>query len=275
MRSYQQSVLCWFRQPLAFLALLFVGASLLQTSVSEAAETSGTPASIIRIAYAEFPPISYRDRQGKPAGEFVNITRKVAAEAGYQLEFIYLPVARAYLYLKSGTIDLWMGITGIPALKDHVLESWINPIPVELSAWYLDGISPVDHMDRLRNKTVILIGGYTYAGLKDWLTSQPNIHITEAPNHRSGLDMLKRKRGDYLLDYRQPVQEVLARTNDTGIRESEIRSQNGVWLFSMANPRAAIMRDVFDDAYLRLASRGEVPPAHHLQESYVLPGYPE
>ncbi len=75
-----------------------------------------------------------------------------------------------------------MGMTDIPALKDDVLESWISPIPVELSAWYLEGAPPVDHMDRLRNKTVILIGGYTYAGLRDWLTANP---ISELPKHRT------------------------------------------------------------------------------------------
>lgn len=274
MRSCQQSISCLSRLPLAFVALVFIGMSLFHTPLS-ASETSAEATSTVRVAYVEFPPISYRDEQGEPAGEFVDITRKVAAEAGYQLEFIYLPVARTYLYLKNGTIDLWMGLTDIPALKDDILESWISPIPVELSAWYLEGLPPVDHMDRLRNKTVILIGGYTYAGLRDWLTSQPDIQITEAPNHRSGLNMLKRHRGDYLLDYRQPVQETLSRTTDAEIRESEMRSRNGAWLFSLANPRAAILREAFDDAYLRLAEKGEVPPVRRFQQTYVVPGFPE
>ena len=274
MRSCQQSIWCLSRLPLAFVALVFIGMSLFHSPLS-ASETSAEASSTVRVAYVEFPPISYRNEQGEPAGEFVDITRKVAAEAGYQLEFIYLPVARTYLYLTNGTIDLWMGMTDIPALKDDVLESWISPIPVELSAWYLEGVPPVDHMDRLRNKTVILIGGYTYAGLRDWLTAQPDIRITEAPNHRSGLNMLKRQRGDYLLDYRQPVQESLSRNEDNEIRESEMRSRNGAWLFSLANPRAAILREAFDDAYLRLAERGEVPPVRRFQQTYVVPGFPE
>lgn len=274
MRSCQQSIGCLSRLPLAFVALVFIGMSLFHTPLS-ASETSSEAASTVRVAYVEFPPISYRNEQGEPTGEFVDITRKVAAEAGYQLEFIYLPVARTYLYLTNGTIDLWMGLTDIPALKDDVLESWISPIPVELSAWYLEGAPPVDHMDRLRNKTVILIGGYTYAGLRDWLTAQPDIRITEAPNHRSGLNMLKRQRGDYLLDYRQPVQETLSRNSDAEIRESEMRSRNAAWLFSLANPRAAILREAFDDAYLRLAERGEVPPVRRFQQTYVVPGFPE
>ncbi|CCG97274.1 conserved hypothetical protein; putative exported protein [Marinobacter nauticus ATCC 49840] len=275
MRSCQQPQSILSRACLMALFLVLVFSYLFYPTAVRASDSEAIVDKTIRVAYVEFPPVTYRDDRGEPAGEFVDITRKVAAEAGYQLEFIYLPVARTYLYLKNGTIDLWMGLTDIPALKDDIFESWISPIPVELSAWYLEGLPPVDHMDRLRNKTVILIGGYTYAGLRDWLTSQPDIQITEAPNHRSGLNMLKRHRGDYLLDYRQPVQETLSRTTDAEIRESEMRSRNGAWLFSLANPRAAILREAFDDAYLRLAEKGEVPPVRRFQKTYVVPGFPE
>ena len=275
MRSCQQPQSILSRACLMALFLVLVFSYLFYPTAVRASDSEAFVDKTIRVAYVEFPPVTYRDDKGEPAGEFVDITRKVATEAGYQLEFIYLPVARTYLYLKNGTIDLWMGLTDIPALKDDILESWISPIPVELSAWYLEGVPPVDHMDRLRNKTVILIGGYTYAGLRDWLTSQPDIQITEAPNHRSGLNMLKRHRGDYLLDYRQPVQETLSRTTDAEIRESEMRSRNGAWLFSLANPHAAILREAFDDAYLRLAEKGEVPPVRRFQQTYVVPGFPE
>ncbi|WP_431474414.1 transporter substrate-binding domain-containing protein [Marinobacter sp. KM021] len=229
----------------------------------------------VRVAYVEFPPITYRTAEGEPAGEFVEITRKVAAEAGYELEFLYLPVARTYLYLRDGTVDLWLGLSATPVLKEAVLESWISPIPVELSAWYRQDTEPLEHMDQLHGSMVILIGGYTYGGLRDWLEDQPDIRITEAPNHRSAVDMLKRKRGDYLLDYRQPVREILTHPSDAIIRESEVRSRNSAWIFSLASSRAAILREAFDDAYLRLAERGEVPPVRRFEKTFVLPGFPE
>jgi polar amino acid transport system substrate-binding protein len=229
----------------------------------------------VRVAYVEFPPITYRTAEGEPAGEFVEITRKVAAEAGYELEFLYLPVARTYLYLKDGTVDLWLGLSATPVLKEAVLESWISPIPVELSAWYRQDTEPLEHMDQLHGSMVILIGGYTYGGLRYWLEDQPDIRITEAPNHRSAVDMLKRKRGDYLLDYRPPVREMLTHPSDAIIRESEVRSRNSAWMFSLASSRAAILREAFDDAYLRLAERGEVPPVRRFEKTFVLPGFPD
>ena len=229
----------------------------------------------VRVAYVEFPPITYRNSEGEPAGEFVEITRKVAAEAGYELEFIYLPVARTYLYLQNGTVDLWLGLSATPILSEAALESWSSPIPVELSAWYREDTEALMHMDQLHGTMVILISGYTYGGLRYWLEAQPDIRITEAPNHRSAVDMLKRKRGDYLLEYRQPVREILTHPSDAIIRESEVRSRNSAWMFSRASSRAAILREAFDDAYLRLAERGEVPPLRRFEKTFVLPGFPD
>lgn len=275
MRSCQRDYSDLPRSALALTGLLILCFCLIYPALAFADEPDASTTKAVRVAYFEFPPMSFRDAAGEAQGEFVDITRQVAAEAGYELEFIYLPVARTYLYLQNGTVDLWLGLTGTPALKDDVLESWISPIPVELSAWYRDGTEPLDHLAQLHGKTVILIGGYTYGGLRYWLEDQPDIRITEAPTHRSAVDMLKRKRGDYLFDYRQPLREVLTQASDAIVRESEVRTRNTAWLFSLASPRASLLREAFDDAYFRLAERGEVPPVRRFIETFVLPGFPE
>jgi len=275
MRSCQRYSTDLPRGAWALSGLFVVLISLCYSALVHAEDQDPYSMKAVRVAYVEFPPITYRTAEGEPAGEFVEITKKVAAEAGYELEFLYLPVARTYLYLKDGTVDLWLGLSATPVLEEAVLESWISPIPVELSAWYREDTEPLVHMDQLHGSMVILIGGYTYGGLRYWLEEQPDIRITEAPNHRSAVDMLKRKRGDYLLDYRQPVREILTRPSDSVIRESEVRSRNSAWTFSLANPRAAILREAFDDAYLRLAERGEVPPVRRFEKTFVLPGFPE
>ncbi|BEH16514.1 substrate-binding periplasmic protein [Marinobacter shengliensis] len=275
MRSCQRYSTDLPRGAWALTGLFVVLVGLFYTALVHADDQDPYSMKAVRVAYVEFPPITYRTAEGEPAGEFVEITKKVAAEAGYELEFIYLPVARTYLYLKDGTVDLWLGLSATPVLKEAVLESWISPIPVELSAWYRQDTEPLEHMDQLHGSMVILIGGYTYGGLRYWLEDQPDIRITEAPNHRSAVDMLKRKRGDYLLDYRPPVREMLTHPSDAIIRESEVRSRNSAWMFSLASSRAAILREAFDDAYLRLAERGEVPPVRRFEKTFVLPGFPD
>ncbi|MBW0148058.1 substrate-binding periplasmic protein [Marinobacter arenosus] len=230
----------------------------------------------LRIAYVEFPPITFRNHAGEADGAMIDITRKVAIEAGYTPEFVYLPVSRVYLYLRNGLIDLWPGPTDIPTLEGEVLESWASPMPIRLSAWYVEKkMSPLENFDQLRGKTVIVIGGYTYAGLINWLNNAEDIRITEAPNHRSAIDMLKRNRGDYLLDYREPVLEILDRPEMEKIGETAVRSRDLAWLFSLASPRAAVLREEFDDAYLRLAEKGEVPQVRTVTPGYVIPGFPE
>ena len=254
----------------ARLVILLV-AALLSTS---ATAQSGPGAKTLRVAYVEFPPITYQTDDGAPAGSFIELTRKVAAEAGYEPDFVYLPLSRAYLYLSTGRIDVWLGVTGVPSLVDDVLESWVSPLAVQLSAWYREGTPALDHFDLLQGKRVIVIGGYTYGGLLAWLEQNGGIRVTEAPNHRAAIEMLKRKRGDYLLDYRQPVQEVLTEPSDSVIRESEVRTRNAAWVFSLAHPDAALLRDDFDDAYLRLVEKGIVPPVRDITEGYTIPGFP-
>ncbi|WP_286221237.1 substrate-binding periplasmic protein [Marinobacter apostichopi] len=261
----------WFRAVVhGFWLLLF---SLLAATPVVGEETTDKT---LRIAYVEFPPITFRNENGDADGELIDITRKVVQEAGYVPDFVHLPISRVYLYLKTGQIDVWPGLTNIPILNGEVLESWVSPMPVQLSAWYCqDKGRPLEHFDQLSGKRVIVIAGYTYAGLINWLNRAEDIRITEAPDHRAAINMLKRNRGDYLLDYRQPIEQILTAPYDDHILHSEVRTRNAAWLFSLAHPRAAILREEFDDAYLRLVEAGEVPPVRELSPGFVIPGFPE
>ncbi|MGO1502628.1 MAG: substrate-binding periplasmic protein, partial [Marinobacter sp.] len=131
------------------------------------------------------------------------------------------------------------------------------------------------HLDQLQGKIVIVIGGYTYGGLLSWMEASSQIRITQAPNNRAALEMLKLKRGDYLLDYREPVEMILNETADSMIRGTDIRSRYSAWLYSLASPRSAMLREAFDDAYLRLLRRGEAPSVQDFNSGVVIPGFPE
>lgn len=270
------------RPPVLSSSLLSASAAWLASAITALAITALAGPALanaddnkLRIGYTEFPPIEYQNEQGEPAGHFIDLTRKVVQEAGYEAEFIYLPVSRIYLYLKSGIVDLWPGLSAVPALGGEVLESWVNVYPVQLSAWYLDSSEPLTHFDQLAGKTVIVIGGYTYGGLLSWLTASSDVRLTQAPNNRAALEMLKLKRGDYVLDYREPIEKILNQATDSMIRGSDVRLRYSAWLFSLASPKAALLREEFDDAYLRLVRRGEAPPIHDVNSGFVIPGFPE
>jgi len=229
---------------------------------------------ILTVGYVDVPPLAYQSEEGRAEGVFIELTRRVAEEAGYELDFQYLPVNRAYHYLRTGGIDIWPGVTDVPALKGEVLESFVSPLPFQLSAWGLEDAPPVTHFNDLTGTTLILISGYTYGGLASVLASSPDIDVTYAPGHRAAVAMLERGRGDYLLDYQDPVKTVLREYPINGIREYEVRTRNAAWIFSLANPNSARLRDEFDDAYLRLSERGDVPPPRTLSTGFVLPGLP-
>ena len=252
--------------------LCFFGAA--GTVQAENIQHTGSDTRTLRVAYMEFPPVTYQNAFGEPEGEMVGTTRKVAKEAGYELEFLYLPVSRAYLYLKKGSVDFALGLTEVPALKGAVIDSEINLVSVVLSAWYREDQAPVTDINDFRDQVVILINGFTYGGLRSWLERQDDIRITNAPNHRSAIDMLHRGRGDYLLDYRDPVREELMSFSAARIQETEIRTRTGAWLFSAAIPEAQTLQAEFDAAYHRLAERGELPPADTREKSILLQGFP-
>lgn len=229
----------------------------------------------LRVGYVEFPPYEFKGPDGEPAGSFLDLTRQVAEEAGYNVRFIYVPISRAYLYLRQGDIDLWPGLTNIPALSNDVLESKTHPLTVELSAWSTSSNPPIQKFGDFYNKVLILISGYTYGGLASYLEQRPNITVTEAPNHQAAVEMLKFRRGDYLLDYRPPVEAVIQREPHVKLQQSVIRTRIAAWLFSRANADAGQIRRAFDNAWLRLVSRHETPmmletPAHPLPDFPLL-----
>lgn len=226
----------------------------------------------LTVGYVDVPPLAFQSEDGRAEGVFIELTRRVAEEAGYDLEFRYLPVSRAYFYLRTGGIDIWPGVTDVPALENEVLESFVSPLPFQLSAWGAEGKPPVLRFDDFNGKTLILISGYTYGGLAERLATTAGISTTEAPNHEAAVAMLNRGRGDYLLDYQDPVRAVLKEFPVPGIREYPVRTRNAAWVFSLANPKSSQLRDEFDDAYLRLAERGEVPEPRALSKGFLLPG---
>lgn len=238
-----------------------------------AAGENTRPPEVLRIAYTEFPPFTYLNELGQPAGSLIEMTRRVAVEAGYQPELVSLPVNRIYLYLRNGNIDLLVGLSGIPALKNDVLESRVTPSVVLLSAWYTEGTPPLTHFQDFHGKNVIVISGYSYGSLLERLSRFTDVRVTVAPHHRSAIDMLQRGRGDYVLDYRQPVRQVLKDAdNGPAVYESEICTRDVAWLFSLARHDAAVLRDAFDRAYRRLAARGEVNPVQFHGPALRLPG---
>ena len=181
--------------------------------------------------------------------------------AGIDFEFVQLPVPRTYLYIKDGNIDLWPGLAGIPALQGHVIESHSKPVTITLSAWHLKNKPNINGISDLTAKTVILINGYTYGGLLYKIT-KPEFGMTAlyAPNHLSGLKMLQRGRGQYLLDYNEPIFNQLETYSVEDLSHTMLNVRDGAFIISKKTPKAQQLRRILDQSYKQLVSEGKIKP---------------
>lgn len=215
----------------------------------------------LKVAYVEFPPVEYKDNFDKPAGAFIKVTEAVLNNAGIDYDFVYLPISRAYLYIKEGKVDLWPGLSNIPTLEDHVIESHSIPIKITLSAWHLKGASRITSIKDLSAKKVILVNGYTYGGLLYKIT-KPEFGMTAlyTPNHLSGLKMLQLNRGQYFLDYNEPIFNQLETYSVEDLSHSVLNVRDGAFIISKKTPNAQRLRQILDQSYNQLLGDGKIKP---------------
>ncbi|UZE97723.1 substrate-binding periplasmic protein [Alkalimarinus alittae] len=215
----------------------------------------------LKVAYVEFPPIEYKDENNQPAGSFIEITKAVLNNAEIEYEFVFLPIARAYLYLKEGNIDMWPGLSGIPSLQGHVLESKSVPSNITLSAWYLKGTPPISHIKELSGTHTILINGYTYAGLIDKITHEDfGMIALFTPTHKSGLKMLQLQRGEYFLDYNEPINAYLRNNPVDDLQHSVLNKRNSSFIVSKKYSHAEELIKKLDQSYHQLITNGTITP---------------
>jgi len=204
---------------------------------------------VLKGAYIEFPPLTYTDGQGKPAGPYMEATNRLAREAGYRIEWRSLPIDRIYLYLREGKLDLWLGSQGVPALSKWTLEPDFSFRDIRLHAYHLEETGPVSDVTDLKGSHLIQIRGYTYMNQLDPATEAEATQVDQASTHRAALRMLKAERGDYLLDFEAPVTQTLEKLSFPEITHSPITSWGTTLVFSRKTEDARrIIRD-FEGAW--------------------------
>lgn len=177
---------------------------------------------VLQAAYVNFPPLTYTDMNGQPAGYYVSFTEQAARQAGYQLEWRELPVGRLFLQLKVGDIDLWPGVGNAPSLQSFTVETTSSIGDLTLAIFGFQDVPETCTFPDLAGHRLILMSGYTYLGNLEFLKNDGRTKIGYAPHHRAGLGMLTRGRGDYFLDYIEPLSVVLAERPVEGLKWCEL-----------------------------------------------------
>ena len=213
----------------------------------------------VHVGYYEFPPYSYTDEQGLPSGAGLELAARLLDEAGYQADFRSYPGARLYSGLLDGSIELWLGASGKPELAEHTLEGKHLLGEISLNLYFrLDTPAPIIP-DDLHDRGVILITGYSYwQEVNQWLEDPVrNIIHHRTRSHTSALEMLQRRRADYLLDYRAPVEQAM-RTLDMGeLPFVELQRLPLRLIYSRRAPDAERLRADLDRVYQQLLDAGK------------------
>jgi len=241
---------------LKVICLLLAAALGSQASLASPPTTADKP--LVQVGFYEFPPYSYSDEQGRPQGAILQLTARLLEHAGYQAQIRSYPSARLYSALQDGSVQLWPGAPGKLELAGHTLESTTRLGEIVLNLYFRrDTLMPRLPED-LRGRGLIMITGYTYwPQINQWL-GDPALAIEQhrTSSHTAALQMLQRRRGDFLLDYQTPVDQA---RQQLGIAELPFIQLQRIPLHLIVSrhaPGAEALRDALDRAYQELQAAG-------------------
>ncbi|WP_339845119.1 transporter substrate-binding domain-containing protein [uncultured Halopseudomonas sp.] len=166
---------------------------------------------LLRVGMIDFPPYSFLDETGQPAGMFIPLINKIAEKAGYQTEYLVLPIARLVQNLQDGTVHIWPGVEGKPELAEHTWVSRQLLGYVSINLYFRDGTPAPAWPEDLRHENLIMLTGYDYWPSLFAVIDNPanGIRVQRTHSHRGAIGMLERNRARFLLNYGAPMQQAL------------------------------------------------------------------
>lgn len=213
---------------------------------------------VVQVAFMDFPGYSQLDESGQATGKAVELVRKLLNEAGYDAQVRILPAARIWLGLESGDVHLWPGVLNKPGLDEHTLLTGRDLGQVNINLYYLPGQPAPDWPEGLRGRSVIMITNFTYTNALNDTVQNPELDLTlyKSNSHRGAVEMLRRGRGDYLLDYRAQVDVVLEELDGVRLEHIEVAMQPMRLVLSRHSGFAEQLQTDLDAAFDRLRAQG-------------------
>lgn len=236
---------------LTLFAVLFCGFSHAATT------TDARP--LVQVGYYEFPPYSYTDSQGLPKGAILQLSNRLLEHAGYRGEFRSYPSARLYNALQDGSVQVWPGAPGKVELREHTLEARTQLSEIILNLYFRHDTLMPRLPEDLKGRGVIMISGYTYWQPINQMLNDPQLAMQQhrTGTHTAALEMLQRRRGDFLLDYQTPTEQARKRLGMSELPYVELQRIPLKLIISSHAPGAEALRDALDRAYEELQAAGE------------------
>jgi len=232
-----------------FLILLWVTLGLAPLQAEE----------VLKVGAVDFPPFYVVESHEKVTGLLVNLQRQVLNELGYKYKVIGYSPERLYHNLADGKVQIWLGLPNTPLYRGKVHISKTHVAETILKAYYLKGQKPIRNFKDLKGQKVITIRGFGYAGIKDRLMKEIDIHPLEAPSHEAAFRMLKKQRAPYLLNYHRPVTDALTREPVENLESNVLQKIKVYFIVSKKLKEGKKLLKDMEGAYLRLKKAGKVP----------------
>lgn len=157
----------------------------------------------LKVGTLHLPPFYVLDagETTVQGGIFVERLKKVLSRAKVDYEMSGFPPKRLYANFAEGTTQLLMGSTGNAVIESNAL---VSPAPIGENLIELYSLLPATKIPasiaELEGKSVIIILGYSYAGILDVLKGK-NVEYLTAANHEAAFQMLGAGRAPYVLGY--------------------------------------------------------------------------
>ena len=231
-----------FRQAILAAILLAV---LLPWAKSTLAEGTPGPTAIV-AAFNDAPPMAYTNDKGVAKGTVVRIARPLFAAAGLPWSIATYPAPRLIKGLQDGSFNFSM-LVSMPQLADCCLFSLAPVFIQEPRVYFLNGKAPIASKEQLSGHSLIIINGFTYAGLIRHITDPANGIVTEvAESLDAAFRMLEAGRADYLLSYEANARSVLAKRPVKGLQSHAIGQIPVYLVLSKSYPDAAATMTRFE-----------------------------
>lgn len=209
----------------------------------------------VRLGCVEFPPLSYSDPEGRPTGRVVEMVAGLLRRIGMEWSGQCYPGARLMASLKDGTAD-FATLIRHPEIIDHTLYGRLPVALIDLDAWRRKDRPPVGGIEGLKGKSVIVLRGYGYGGMIDWLKDPANgLTLNYADSHAAALKMLANGHGDYLVDYRGPAETAQAENQLPGLEREVLRRLDVYFVVSKKAPQAELLLHRLEEAFKASGAR--------------------
>ena len=155
---------------------------------------------------------SWQDDQGRHQGWVIDLMRDMGARADMRFDSVELPAARLRDAIVRGDAHVTITVADYPEYTDAVIVRSAYPVAyLDILAYANDSAPPIQRVEDLRGRTVIVKRGYSYAGLRDFIDDPANevTVLAEVRDTMQGLQMLTRRNADYFLGYRGNVAPLL------------------------------------------------------------------